>query len=75
MSLDVFTKWTELKALIEAIESDVLKNARGVAAAGVRARKGLRQLQANARDLVKSTIELEKAEAAKKPAKPKKTKQ
>ena len=75
MSLDVFTKWTELKALIEAIEPDVLKNARGVAAAGVRARKGLRQLQTNARDLVKSTIELEKAEAAKKPAKPKTTKQ
>lgn len=62
---DVFAKWTELKALVEALEPDVLKNARGVAAAGVRARKGLRQLQSSAKDLVKVTLESEKTDKVK----------
>lgn len=57
----VLSKWSELKALVEALEVDVSKNARGVAAAGVRARKGLRALQGKSRELVKLTIELEKA--------------
>lgn len=41
----VLSKWNELKTLVEALEVDVAKNAKGVAAAGVRTRKGLRQLQ------------------------------
>ena len=62
----VLNKWTELKTLVEALEPDVSKNARGVAAAGVRARKGLRQLQATAKDLIKSTLESDKANKEKK---------
>jgi len=58
----VLDKWNEIKALIEALEHDVTKNARGTAAAGVRARKGLRQLQAKSKELVKLTIELDKGE-------------
>jgi hypothetical protein len=58
----VLEKWNELKTLVEALEHDVSKNAKGVAAAGVRARKGLRQLQAKSKELVKLTIELEKSE-------------
>ena len=57
----VLAKWTELKTLIEALEVDVAKNAKGVAAAGVRARKGLRQLQTSAKELVKLTLETDKA--------------
>lgn len=58
----VSAKWRELKTLVEAIEVDVAKNAeKGVAAAGVRARKGLRQLQTCAKELVKLTIETDKA--------------
>ena len=57
----IVSKWNELKALVEALEADVAKNAKGVAAAGVRARKGLRQLQASAKELVKLTIETDKA--------------
>jgi len=57
----VLTKWAELKALVESLEADVAKNARGVAAAGVRVRKGLRQLQAVSKDLVKTTLELDKS--------------
>ena len=58
----VLDKWNELKALVEALEPDVAKNAKGVSAAGVRARKGLRQLQAKSKELVKLTIELDKKE-------------
>lgn len=58
----VLDKWNEIKTLIESLEHDVTKNARGTAAAGVRARKGLRQLQAKSKELVKLTIELDKSE-------------
>lgn len=57
----VLSKWNELKALVESLELDVVKNAKGVAAAGVRARKGLRDLKAKAADLVKTTVERDKA--------------
>ena len=61
MDNDVLAKWNELKLLVEALEVDVAKNARGVSAAGVRARKGLRTLQTKSKELVKLTIELEKS--------------
>lgn len=64
MENDVLNKWNELKVLVEALELDVTKNARGVAAAGVRARKGLRALQGKSKELVKLTLELEKASKA-----------
>ena len=57
----IVSKWNELKALVEALEADVAKNAKGVAAAGVRARKGLRQLQSKSKELVKLMIETDKA--------------
>lgn len=56
----VLQKWDELKSLVESLEQDVAKNAKGTVAAGVRARKGLRQLQTKSKELVKLTIELEK---------------
>jgi len=56
----VIQKWTDLKTLVEALELDVTKNAKGTVAAGVRARKGLRQLQTMSKELVKLTIELDK---------------
>jgi hypothetical protein len=56
----VLAKWNELKALVEGLELDVTKNARGVSAAGVRARKGLRTLKAKASELVKLSVELGK---------------
>lgn len=58
----VLDKWTQLKSLVEALEVDVAKNARGVAAAGVRTRKGLRQLQVVAKEMVKLTLELDKSD-------------
>jgi len=56
----IASKWSELKSLVEALEADVAKNAKGVAAAGVRARKGLRQLQTSAKELVKLTLDTDK---------------
>lgn len=70
----VIDKWGELKSLVEQLELDVVKNARGVAAAGVRARKGLRELKNRAAELVKTTVELDKAKKAAKPAKAPKAK-
>lgn len=53
----ILSKWAELKSLVEALELDVNKNAKGVAAAGVRVRKGLRLIQSSAKQLVKITLE------------------
>ena len=56
----VLEKWNEVKSLVETLEHDVTKNAKGIAAAGVRARKGLREHKTKAGELVKLTIELDK---------------
>jgi hypothetical protein len=53
---EVLTKWEELKTLVATLETDVAKNATGNAAAGVRARKGLRTLKQTTTDLVKLTL-------------------
>ena len=57
---EVLAKWADLKSLVESLEHDVAKNAKGTAAAGVRVRKGLRELKAKAGELVKLTITLDK---------------
>jgi len=56
----VLDSWNEIKSLVEALEHDVVKNSKGNAAAGVRTRKGLRELKKKAGDLVKVTVELDK---------------
>lgn len=64
MSVDldlVLQKWEHLKVLVESLESDVQKNLSGNSTAGVRARRGLRDLKKDASELVKLTIELEKS--------------
>lgn len=62
MSSDqVLAKWNELKSLFESLEVDVAKNVKGTAAAGVRVRKGLRQLTIVCKDLVKLTLENDKS--------------
>ena len=61
MSNKISDKWSEIKVLVESLDLDVLKNANGNASAGVRARRGLRLLKSSAAELVKLTIEEEKA--------------
>lgn len=60
----VVSLWNEIKSTIENLEADVAKNARGVVAAGARARKGLRLVKRHASDLVKLMITLDKAHKA-----------
>ena len=57
----ILEAWSEVKALITTAEVDVVKNAKGNAAAGVRARRALRLLKNRSADLVKLTISEEKS--------------
>ncbi len=57
----ILEAWAEVKALVDAAETDVVKNAKGNAAAGVRARRALRILKGKSADLVKLTIAEEKS--------------
>tara|TARA_B100001123_G_C14524137_1_gene715514 strand:+ start:146 stop:340 length:195 start_codon:yes stop_codon:yes gene_type:complete len=59
-NIEISTLWEEIKVLVETIEIDIKKNVAGNKSAGVRARKGLRQLKKNANDLVKSSISNDK---------------
>jgi hypothetical protein len=61
MADELTTKWTELKTLVESLELDVLKQANGNASAGVRARRGLRLLKNEVADLVRVSLDTEKA--------------
>lgn len=60
-STTILESWEALKALVEEVELDVHKNAHGNKSAGVRARRGLRELKTKAADLVKLTLETGKA--------------
>ena len=61
MSSSTLDQWNEIKVLIESLDLDVRKNASGNASAGVRARRGLRLLKTKSSELVKITIESDKA--------------
>ena len=56
----ILEQWEEIKVLVESLELDVHKNARGNKSAGVRARRGLRAWNSAAADLVRVTIQAEK---------------
>ena len=59
-STNILENWEELKALVEEVELDVHKNAHGNKSAGVRARRGLRELKSKSASLVKMTLEVQK---------------
>ena len=60
-SNNILENWESLKELVATLELDVHKNAHGNKSAGVRARRGLRQLKNDAASLVKLTLEAEKS--------------
>ena len=66
----VTQSWLEIKTLTEALDLDVAKSAQGNAAAGGRARKGLRLLKTKCSALVKLTLERDKLQKAQKSAAP-----
>lgn len=57
----ILETWDEIKGIMNELELHIVKNARGVAAAGVRARKGLREIKKKASYLVKLTVEMDKS--------------
>ena len=57
MNDKIVEAWNVIKAAVAELDVDMLKNAKGNASAGVRARKGLRALRASLSDLVKVTLE------------------
>ena len=61
MNQRIVEAWDAIKQAVAEIDVDLLKNAKGNASAGVRARKGLRSLRNNLSELVKATIEEEKS--------------
>lgn len=68
--IEVLAKWNEVKATLESLEEDVVKNlVKGNASAGVRTRKGLRLVRTQLTALVKQSMEVAKQKKAEKPAK------
>jgi hypothetical protein len=53
-------QWNEIKLLVESLDLDVTKNAKGNSSAGVRARRGLRLLKTKLNEFSKLTIQEEK---------------
>jgi len=62
----VLTLWNEIGELNSAISVDLQKFANGNSSAGVRARKGLRNLKTMVSALTKLTIETDKARKSEK---------
>jgi len=60
MNNTLVEKFDELKTLIESLQVDVVKNAGGNKSAGVRARKGLRELKKIASEIVKTSLSSDK---------------
>jgi len=60
MNQQIAEKWNQIKEIVSESESDVEKNAKGNASAGVRARKSLRLLKKELSALIKMTLEANK---------------
>ena len=60
MANQLVEDWNVLKVLVDSLELDVHKHANGNASAGIRARRGLRQLKTEASSLVKLSLEMDK---------------
>lgn len=57
---DLLSKFEEIKVLLETLQTDVVKHAGGNASAGVRARKGLREVKKLASAWVKESVDTSK---------------
>lgn len=64
-------QWTAVKSLVEELEFDLVKNQKGVVAAGVRLRRGLRALRKQVTFLIKETTAQDNAKKAERVAKKK----
>lgn len=57
---EIVESWENIRTLVDSLDLDVRKNARGNVSAGIRARKGLRLLKTLSADLIREMIAEEK---------------
>lgn len=62
MNEEIIQQYEEIKVMVESLQTDVIKNSQGNKSAGVRARKGLRELKKLVSGLVKSSLSGDKGE-------------
>jgi hypothetical protein len=56
----ILENWAAIRTLVDQLEIDLRKTATGNKSAGVRLRKGLRELKSMTGELVKTTINVQK---------------
>ena len=52
----VFSRWLEIKQIVDGMERDVTKNARGTTSAGIRLRRTLRFVRTSIREFIMYTL-------------------
>lgn len=62
MNEQIVEKYETIKIMIESLQHDVVKNSQGNKSAGVRTRKGLREVKKLLSDLVKTSLSTDKGE-------------
>jgi len=62
MNEQIVQQYEEIKVMVESLQTDLVKNSQGNKSAGVRARKGLRELKKLVSDLVKVSLNSDKGE-------------
>lgn len=62
MNEQIVEKYETIKVMIESLQTDVVKNSQGNKSAGVRARKGLREVKKLLSELVKTSLTSDKSE-------------
>ena len=65
MNEQIVQQYEEIKVMVESLQTDLIKNSQGNKSAGVRARKGLRELKKLVSNLVKSSLSSDKGEQIK----------
>ena len=62
MNEQIVENYETIKVLVESLQTDVVKNSQGNKSAGVRVRKGLRELKKMAANLVKESLTADKGD-------------
>jgi hypothetical protein len=60
MNEQIVEKYETIKIMIESLQTDVVKNSQGNKSAGVRTRKGLREVKKLLSELVKTSLSTDK---------------
>lgn len=69
MEDNLHTQWASVKTIVEGLELDLVKNQKGVVAAGIRLRRALRAVRKQVSSMIKATVEQDKVRKAARVAK------